>query len=57
MIGIIVHAVPFIATNIIKSLRSQIFVDVSQEGVNHGKTCVICDDGMSIYFLLMIDHI
>jgi hypothetical protein len=27
--------------NIIKELESQIFVDVAQEGVNHGRSCVM----------------
>jgi hypothetical protein len=48
---------PFIGANIIKSLRIQIFVDISQEGVNHGKTCVMFDELMHVYFLLMVDHI
>jgi hypothetical protein len=27
--------------NIIKELENQIFVDVAQEGVNHGRSCVM----------------
>jgi hypothetical protein len=27
--------------NIIKELEIQIFVDVAQEGVNHGRSCVM----------------
>jgi hypothetical protein len=48
MIGDAMHSVPYFAENLIKDQRSQIFVDISQEGVNHGKTCVIHD----VYFML-----
>jgi hypothetical protein len=36
-------AVLYFAADLIKEKRSQIFVDVAQEGVNHDKTCVMCD--------------
>jgi hypothetical protein len=33
----------YFAEDLIKEQRIQIFVDVAQEGVNHSKTCVMCD--------------
>jgi hypothetical protein len=42
MIKYVVHATPYFATNLIKEKRSQIFVDVAKEGVNHSKTHVMC---------------
>jgi hypothetical protein len=37
-----VHVDAIYYRTIIKEPKSQIFVDVAQEGVNHGNTCVMC---------------
>jgi hypothetical protein len=54
MIGDVMHATPYFETNLIKEKRSQLFVDIAQEGVNQGKTCLICDVYCMFTFCPMI---